>query len=132
MKSYFEKVKASVAWLQENYSHIWDNEALTVEERCGFLAACCDSRRCFLATLGLKDRIDAIRMVGFNLGRTNAVFVLMEENQSYPILGIFSSAEKLMAAAVDVVAGKPVQLAMYEERLNEEGATFEPVFTKLR
>lgn len=51
----------SLAWLQENFHHIWFNTDLTAEERAGFLAACCDSRRCYLATLSLKDRVQVIR-----------------------------------------------------------------------
>ena len=53
----------SLTWLQENYHHIWFNRDLTVQEKAGFLAACCDSRRCFLATYSLKDRIAVLNRV---------------------------------------------------------------------
>lgn len=51
----------SLTWLQENYHHIWSHETLTRDQKAGFLAACCDSRRCFLATLSLTDRIASIK-----------------------------------------------------------------------
>lgn len=46
----------------ENYSHIWYHPDLTVDMKAGFLAACCDSRRCFLAQLGLHERVHTIRV----------------------------------------------------------------------
>lgn len=51
----------SLTWLMENYHHIWFSKDLTKEQKAGFLAACCDSRRCYLATLSLKDRIASIQ-----------------------------------------------------------------------
>lgn len=50
----------SVDWLRENYAHIWWSPALNRDQKAGFLAACCDSRRCYLATLSLADRVKAI------------------------------------------------------------------------
>lgn len=51
----------SLTWLMESYHHIWFSKDLTKEQKAGFLAACCDSRRCYLATLSLKDRIASIQ-----------------------------------------------------------------------
>lgn len=51
----------SLQWLQENYHHIWFSKDLNRDQKAGFLAACCDSRRCFLATLSLTDRIASIK-----------------------------------------------------------------------
>lgn len=55
-----ENIQASVAWLKENYRHIWNNTDLNVSEKAGFLAACCDSRRCCLTTLDLRTRVTVI------------------------------------------------------------------------
>ncbi len=55
-----QKLDASMRWLIDNYGHIWWNKDLSVEEKAGFLAACCDPRRCYLATLSLKQRVDVI------------------------------------------------------------------------
>lgn len=54
--------RASISWLRENYSHIWFNPRLTTDQKAGFLAACCDSRRCYLATLTLDERVEWIRV----------------------------------------------------------------------
>lgn len=54
---------ASLTWLEQNYSHIWYNEELTLSMKAGFLAACCDSRRCCLGMLSLMERIDVIYSV---------------------------------------------------------------------
>lgn len=51
----------SLTWLMENYHHIWFSKDLTREQKAGFLAACCDSRRCYLGTYSLKDRIASIQ-----------------------------------------------------------------------
>lgn len=55
-----DKLQHSMRWLIDNYGHIWWNKDLSVEHKAGFLAACCDPRRCYLATMGLKQRIDVI------------------------------------------------------------------------
>lgn len=54
------KEAKSLLWLRENYSHIWSNEDLTIGQKAGFLAACCDSRRCYLSTYSLKERVELI------------------------------------------------------------------------
>lgn len=54
------KAARSLEWLKDNHSHIWNNDDLTREERAGFLAACCDSRRCYLATFALPERVAMI------------------------------------------------------------------------
>lgn len=51
----------SLTWLRENYSHIWFHETMTRDQKAGFLAACCDSRRCYLTTLSLTERISSIK-----------------------------------------------------------------------
>lgn len=56
----YDKAHASVAWLRDNYSHIWRHPDMSAHRKAGFLAACCDSRRCFLATLALPERIEYI------------------------------------------------------------------------
>ena len=58
----FGKTAKSLDWLRENYSHIWLNPNLNVDQKAGFLSACCDSRRCHLATLSLHERIHSIRV----------------------------------------------------------------------
>lgn len=58
----FRKAHVSVEWLRENYSHIWYHPDLTVDMKAGFLAACCDSRRCCLAQLSLHERVHTIRV----------------------------------------------------------------------
>jgi hypothetical protein len=55
-----EKLQASLAWLQENYSHIWFNGDLRIPEKAGFLAAACNPTRCYLMTLSLRERLDLI------------------------------------------------------------------------
>jgi hypothetical protein len=55
-----DKRRASINWLRENYSHIWRHPRLSAHRKAGFLAACCDSRRCYLATLDLPERVEHI------------------------------------------------------------------------
>jgi hypothetical protein len=55
-----DKCQASIAWLRENFSHIWYHPDISAHRKTGFLAACCDSRRCFLATLALPERMQHI------------------------------------------------------------------------
>lgn len=57
----YDKKMRSVNWLRDNYSHIWDNPRLNVDEKAGFLAASCHPTRCFLMTLDLPERLDIIR-----------------------------------------------------------------------
>jgi hypothetical protein len=56
----YEKAKVSVQWLKDNYSHIWWHPDIGYRQKAGFLAACCDSHRCYLATLNLSERIHYI------------------------------------------------------------------------
>lgn len=55
-----KKEESSLRWLRNNYAHIWLNDYMTVDAKAGFLAACCDTRRCFLATYSLVDRLSVI------------------------------------------------------------------------
>ena len=64
----YEKARASVAWLKENYSHIWFHPDIGYRQKAGFLAACCDSRRCFLATLSLHERVTHIEHALIQMG----------------------------------------------------------------
>jgi hypothetical protein len=55
-----EKLKASMDWLEENYGHIWYDTKLPTAAKAGFLAAVCHPHRCYLMTLSLHDRYEAI------------------------------------------------------------------------
>lgn len=52
----------SLTWLRENYHHIWFHRQLSAQEKAGFLAACCDSRRCYLGSYSLPERVAVIRV----------------------------------------------------------------------
>lgn len=55
-----------------------------------------------------------------------SVFILLDKDPYYPILGVFTSLEK--AKAVWATLDRKEDVSIYEEQLDEAGQTIEPTY----